>query len=65
MYWFKFILRLLFRLVVLRQEIQDARELDEDEEFEREEEPEAAVEVVPPTESKAATKPRLRHITKE
>ena len=32
MYWFKFILRLLFKLLVLRQEIEDARELDEDEE---------------------------------
>eukprot|EP00731_Ephydatia_muelleri_P017773 Em0010g871a len=32
-YWFKFIIHLLFKLVILRQEIQDARELDEDEEF--------------------------------
>ena len=30
-YWFKFILRLLFKLLVLHKEIDDARELDEDE----------------------------------
>ena len=30
-YWFKFILRLLFKLLILHQEIEDARELDEDE----------------------------------
>ena len=47
--------------MVLRREIEDARELDEDEECERDGEEEGvAREVAPPTEHKDTTKPRLR-----
>ena len=61
MYWFKFILRLLFKLLVLGQEIQDARQLDEDEEFDCDESKEKDV-ATHPAKSKDPSNLRLRKI---